>query len=97
MLSKVKELAGDEIFIWGEQIAIYPGKYRKMGVGTKMLETLYSTMKKDNIKKMFAMVAMHPDTNIAGISFCKKNGFDFISFIIDKNNMRWCLMKHEFE
>ena len=59
----------DKIFI--RRIAVSPD-FRRGGFGTKMIEKITKKAKELKLKKIFQLVRI---SNLAGIAFCKKLGF----------------------
>lgn len=71
-------------YLWLDQIAILP-KYRKNGIGTRLLFHALEKAKENGINKFVGSISLFPEFNLPSYQFLKKHNFD-INFTVPQHN-----------
>jgi len=72
-------------FLWLDQIAIHPKKFRRKGVASKLIEESIEIGTQKGYQDFFLSISIFPERNIPSINLVKKIGFSFVhTVIIDK-------------
>jgi len=90
--SIIRSLLYDK-FIWLDQLAVYPEKYYRKGIGTRLMKNVLEKASEDDYKLFYGTISIFPETNLASINFLTNLGFKVLHKVM-LGSRKWLLVKY---